>query len=148
MLQIKLKLLHQDLLLFLKLLLFIGLHKDLQFLQVLVCQLFHHQKVKKKIEKFYIFVTYPFFEIDLSGANDGFIPQLISSATTHVNEMVKRKIADPNRIAVAGHSYGAFMTAHLLAHTNLFCAGIGSYFGNFLHLVFNNLLKFSKVWRL
>jgi len=39
--------------------------------------------------------------------------------------MVKRNIADPKRIAIAGHSYGAFMTANLLAHTNLFCAGIG-----------------------
>jgi dipeptidyl aminopeptidase/acylaminoacyl peptidase len=33
-------------------------------------------------------------------------------------------IADPKRIAIGGHSYGAFMTANLLAHTQLFAAGI------------------------
>jgi dipeptidyl aminopeptidase/acylaminoacyl peptidase len=33
-------------------------------------------------------------------------------------------VADPARIAVGGHSYGAFMTANLLAHSDLFCAGV------------------------
>merc|ERR1719284_1460758 len=33
-------------------------------------------------------------------------------------------IADPDRVAIGGHSYGAYMTAHLLAHTDLFRAGI------------------------
>jgi dipeptidyl aminopeptidase/acylaminoacyl peptidase len=33
-------------------------------------------------------------------------------------------VGDRNRVAVGGHSYGAFMTANLLAHTNLFKAGI------------------------
>mmetsp|Transcript_21429 Transcript_21429/g.27238 ORF Transcript_21429/g.27238 Transcript_21429/m.27238 type:complete len:842 (-) Transcript_21429:48-2573(-) len=60
----------------------------------------------------------------MEDTNDTLISQLIANAETHVNEMVARKIADPNRIAIGGHSYGAFMTANLLAHTNLFCAGI------------------------
>src|SRR5262249_1828846 len=33
-------------------------------------------------------------------------------------------ITDPERVAVGGHSYGAFMTANLLAHSTLFKAGI------------------------
>jgi dipeptidyl aminopeptidase/acylaminoacyl peptidase len=37
---------------------------------------------------------------------------------------VAKGVADRNRIAVGGHSYGAFMTANLLAHTDLFRAGI------------------------
>lgn len=61
---------------------------------------------------------------NMEDANDGFIEQLVDNAQTHVREMVNMKVADPNRIAIAGHSYGAFMTAHLLVHTNLFCAGI------------------------
>ena len=63
----------------------------------------------------------------MEDTNDTLISQLIANAETHVNEMVARKIADPNRIAIGGHSYGAFMTANLLAHTNLFCAGIGRF---------------------
>ena len=37
---------------------------------------------------------------------------------------VERGVTDPNRVAIGGHSYGAFMTANLLAHSNLFKAGI------------------------
>lgn len=56
--------------------------------------------------------------------NDVFIEQLKLNAEAAVEEMVKRGVADRDRIAVGGHSYGAFMTAHLLAHTDLFRAGI------------------------
>lgn len=56
--------------------------------------------------------------------NERFIEQLQMSAQAAVDKLVEDGIADPNRIAVGGHSYGAFMTAHLLAHTNLFAAGI------------------------
>lgn len=56
--------------------------------------------------------------------NDTYIKQLVSSAEAAVNELVKMGISDGKRIAVGGHSYGAFMTANLLAHSNLFCAGI------------------------
>lgn len=56
--------------------------------------------------------------------NDSYIAQLSASARAAVDEVVRRGVADRNRIAVGGHSYGAFMTANLLAHTDLFKAGI------------------------
>lgn len=56
--------------------------------------------------------------------NDSYLPQLVASAEAAVEEVVKRGVADRNRIAVGGHSYGAFMTGNLLAHTRLFKAGI------------------------
>lgn len=58
-------------------------------------------------------------------ANDRFVEQLVSSAEAAVDEVVRRGVADRQRIAIGGHSYGAFMTANLLAHApNLFCCGI------------------------
>ena len=56
--------------------------------------------------------------------NDRFVEQLVMSAEAAVEEVVGRGVADPDRIAVGGHSYGAFLTANLLAHTDLFAAGI------------------------
>jgi dipeptidyl aminopeptidase/acylaminoacyl peptidase len=56
--------------------------------------------------------------------NDRYIEQLVSSAKAAVDEVVRLGVADRNRIAVGGHSYGAFMTANLLAHSDLFRAGI------------------------
>ncbi|KAM3323666.1 putative glutamyl endopeptidase, chloroplastic isoform X1 [Capsicum chacoense] len=58
-------------------------------------------------------------------ANDRYIEQLVASAEAAVEEVIRRGVADPNKIAVGGHSYGAFMTANLLAHApHLFCCGI------------------------
>jgi len=58
-------------------------------------------------------------------ANDRYIEQLVMSAEAAIDYLVQRGIADRDRIAVGGHSYGAFMTANLLAHApNLFCCGI------------------------
>nr|WP_294994837.1 prolyl oligopeptidase family serine peptidase [uncultured Sediminibacterium sp.] len=56
--------------------------------------------------------------------NDDFIAQLKLNAEAAINHLSGLGIADKNRVGVGGHSYGAFMTAHLLAHTNLFKAGI------------------------
>ena len=56
--------------------------------------------------------------------NDTFVEQLVANAKVAVDYLVKEKIADPKRIAIGGHSYGAFMTANLLAHSDLFAAGI------------------------
>ncbi|MFY0253379.1 prolyl oligopeptidase family serine peptidase [Chitinophaga sp. 30R24] len=56
--------------------------------------------------------------------NDTFIEQLVMNAEAAVGKITEMGIGDKNRIAVGGHSYGAFMTANLLAHTNLFKAGI------------------------
>lgn len=56
--------------------------------------------------------------------NDNFIPQLHLNAHAAIQAVAKMGVADSNRVAVGGHSYGAFMTANLLAHTKLFKAGI------------------------
>ena len=57
-------------------------------------------------------------------ANDSYIPQLVSSAKAAVDLLVERGISERDRIGVGGHSYGAFMTANLLAHSDLFAGGI------------------------
>ncbi|RZL46853.1 MAG: S9 family peptidase [Pedobacter sp.] len=56
--------------------------------------------------------------------NDTFVEQLKLNAEAAINKLSDLGIGDRNRMAVGGHSYGAFMTANLLAHTNLFKAGI------------------------
>jgi dipeptidyl aminopeptidase/acylaminoacyl peptidase len=56
--------------------------------------------------------------------NDTFIQQIEDNATALIDYVVDMGVADRDRIAVGGHSYGAFMTANLLAHTKLFAAGI------------------------
>ncbi len=57
-------------------------------------------------------------------ANDTFVQQISAGAKAAVDKLVELGIADRERIGVAGHSYGAFMAANLLAHTGLFAAGI------------------------
>ena len=57
-------------------------------------------------------------------ANDTYVEQLVASAEAAVNKVVEMGVADRDRIGIAGHSYGAFMTANLLAHSDLFRAGI------------------------
>lgn len=56
--------------------------------------------------------------------NDTYIAQLQADAKAAVDAVVKLGVSDPDRMAVGGHSYGAFMTANLIAHTDLFRAGI------------------------
>ncbi len=56
--------------------------------------------------------------------NDNFIEQLTMNAEAAINTLDSIGVGDKNRVAVGGHSYGAFMTANLLAHTKLFKAGI------------------------
>ena len=57
-------------------------------------------------------------------ANDHYVEQLVMSAEAAVDAIVEEGFADPDRIGVGGHSYGGFMTGNLLAHTDLFSAGI------------------------
>ncbi|XP_073158442.1 probable glutamyl endopeptidase, chloroplastic isoform X2 [Henckelia pumila] len=58
-------------------------------------------------------------------ANDSYVEQLVASAEAAVEEVIRRGVARPDKIAVGGHSYGAFMTSNLLAHApHLFCCGI------------------------
>ncbi len=56
--------------------------------------------------------------------NDTFIPQLVSNAKAAIDAVDKLGYIDRTKVAVGGHSYGAFMTANLLTHSDLFAAGI------------------------
>jgi dipeptidyl aminopeptidase/acylaminoacyl peptidase len=56
--------------------------------------------------------------------NDTFIPQLVANAKAAIDAVDKMGYIDPERVAVGGHSYGAFMVANLLSHSDLFAAGI------------------------
>jgi dipeptidyl aminopeptidase/acylaminoacyl peptidase len=56
--------------------------------------------------------------------NDTFVDQLVASAKAAIDEGARLGVVDRDRVAVMGHSYGAFMTANLLAHSTLFKAGI------------------------
>ena len=56
--------------------------------------------------------------------NDTFIEQLTMNAEAAINAVDELGYIDRKKVAVGGHSYGAFMTANLLTHTNLFACGI------------------------
>lgn len=56
--------------------------------------------------------------------NDTFRDQLVDSARAAIEALVERGVCDPERVAIGGHSYGAFMVANLLAHSDLFKTGI------------------------
>jgi dipeptidyl aminopeptidase/acylaminoacyl peptidase len=69
-------------------------------------------------------VVYP--DIAVVGTNDKYVDEIGVSARAAVDEAVRRGWCDRERIGVGGHSYGAFSSANLLAHTDLFKAGIAS----------------------
>jgi dipeptidyl aminopeptidase/acylaminoacyl peptidase len=56
--------------------------------------------------------------------NDTFVQQIVSNAEAAIRKLDEMGVGDPKRVGVGGHSYGAFMTANLLAHCDLFAAGI------------------------
>ena len=56
--------------------------------------------------------------------NDTYVEQLVSSAKAAIDKVVEMGVANRDRIGVGGHSFGAFMTANLLAHSDIFAAGI------------------------
>ena len=56
--------------------------------------------------------------------NNTYIEQVVASAKAAIDKAVEMGVADRDRIGVGGHSYGAFMTANLLAHSDLFRAGV------------------------
>jgi dipeptidyl aminopeptidase/acylaminoacyl peptidase len=67
---------------------------------------------------------------DPKKAYDTYLEQLVADAKAAVDEAVRLGVADPERIGVTGHSHGALMTANLVAHSDLFRAGVatsGSY---------------------
>ncbi|HLW82617.1 MAG TPA: prolyl oligopeptidase family serine peptidase [Candidatus Acidoferrales bacterium] len=57
-------------------------------------------------------------------ANDTYVEQIVASAKAAIDKAADMGIVDPARVGVGGHSYGAFMTANLLAHSELFRAGV------------------------
>ena len=56
--------------------------------------------------------------------NDNFLAQLTDNAEAAINAIDSMGYIDRKRVGIGGHSYGAFMTANLLTHTNLFACGI------------------------
>jgi dipeptidyl aminopeptidase/acylaminoacyl peptidase len=68
--------------------------------------------------------TIPIIGEGTTEPNDTYVEQLVAGAKAAIDEGVKLGVVDRNRVAVMGHSYGAFMTANLLAHSDLFKAGI------------------------
>ncbi|HCC85299.1 MAG: Prolyl oligopeptidase [Proteiniphilum acetatigenes] len=56
--------------------------------------------------------------------NDSFVEQLVANAKAAIDAVDALGYIDRDRVAVGGHSYGAFMTANLLTHSDLFAAGI------------------------
>ncbi|MDB4940860.1 MAG: peptidase prolyl oligopeptidase [Labilithrix sp.] len=67
---------------------------------------------------------------DPKKAYDTYLDQLVADAKAAVDKAIEIGVADPERIGITGHSHGALMTANLLAHTDLFRAGVatsGSY---------------------
>jgi dipeptidyl aminopeptidase/acylaminoacyl peptidase len=67
---------------------------------------------------------------DPKKAYDTYLDQLVADAKAAVNESVRLGVTDPDRVGVTGHSHGALMTVNLVAHSDLFKAGVatsGSY---------------------
>ena len=56
--------------------------------------------------------------------NNTYVEQIVASAKAAIDKAVEMGVTDPARVGVGGHSYGAFMTANLLAHSDLFRAGV------------------------
>jgi dipeptidyl aminopeptidase/acylaminoacyl peptidase len=56
--------------------------------------------------------------------NDTFVEQIVSSLQAAIDKLNSMGVIDPKRVGVGGHSYGAFMTANLLAHCDILAAGI------------------------
>jgi len=61
---------------------------------------------------------------DSRNLNDSFVEQLAANARAIVDKAEDLGTVDPKRIAIGGHSYGAFMAVNLMAHTKLFRCGI------------------------
>jgi dipeptidyl aminopeptidase/acylaminoacyl peptidase len=61
---------------------------------------------------------------DPETVNNTYIEQVVADAKAAIDKAAEMGVTDPERVGVGGHSYGGFMTANLLAHSNLFKAGI------------------------
>ena len=68
--------------------------------------------------------TMPVVGSDPEKVNDTYIEQIVMSAQAAIDKAVELGVTDRDRVGVGGHSYGAFMTANLLAHSEIFRAGV------------------------
>ena len=67
---------------------------------------------------------FPIIGKDKEEPNDTYITQLVANARAAIKALDEKGVGDPKRVACMGHSYGGFMVANLLAHSDLFAAGI------------------------
>jgi dipeptidyl aminopeptidase/acylaminoacyl peptidase len=68
--------------------------------------------------------SFPIIGEGTTEPNDTFIEQLVANGEAAIDAVDKLGYIDRKRVGVGGHSYGAFMTANLLTHSNLFACGI------------------------
>ncbi len=61
---------------------------------------------------------------DPETANNTYLAQIVAGAKAAIDKAAEMGVTDPKRVGVGGHSYGGFMTANLLAHSDLFAAGV------------------------
>jgi dipeptidyl aminopeptidase/acylaminoacyl peptidase len=66
----------------------------------------------------------PIVGSDPDHVNDTFVDQVVADAKAAIDKAVEMGVTDPSRVGVGGHSYGGYMTDTLLAHSDLFRAGI------------------------
>lgn len=69
-------------------------------------------------------VSFPIIGENDDQPNETFTPQLIANAKAAIDYVAELGYVDKNRVAIGGHSYGAFMVAMLLTYSDLFVAGI------------------------
>ncbi|WP_396195582.1 prolyl oligopeptidase family serine peptidase [Flavobacterium sp.] len=68
--------------------------------------------------------SFPIIGEGTTEPNDTFMPQLIANAEAAIDAVDNLGFINRKKVAIGGHSYGAFMTANLLTHSNLFACGI------------------------
>jgi dipeptidyl aminopeptidase/acylaminoacyl peptidase len=68
--------------------------------------------------------SFPIIGEGTTEPNDTFITQLVDDAEAAINAVDNLGFINRKKVAIGGHSYGAFMTANLLSHSNLFACGI------------------------
>lgn len=68
--------------------------------------------------------SFPIIGTDSISPNNNYVKDLVNNAEAAIKAVYDLGIADTNRVACGGHSYGGFMTANLLAHSRLFAGGI------------------------
>lgn len=74
----------------------------------------------------YAVILYPSIPVihEAGEESDAYMEQLITSSDAVVDYLVKNGISDPDRIAVGGHSFGAFSSANLLIHSDRYATAI------------------------